>query len=351
MDKRLWLTVLALVFIFIMLTGLTVLSGCLSPKATISEDKITVEMLVTLPLVATTQATLTPEATLNLPTPTPPSTQPLEHTPTATREPSPTPTTTPEPFPTFDIAKSTLSQEAATQNLIELLETNMECELPCWWGIVPGETKVNSIESTFVPLGFDWYRDYEDLRDNTNYKASVSIKSTENIVQTIEVRGGAGEETYDRNQAWRPYALPRILEQLGAPVQAYVFYPFRFDRGGMQAYRLFLYYPELGVEVDYLGKAQPLDESPRWARACPSILETDEINLFLFQPGSVPDYLEQTLSESSLGFIPHDEGETPYDRVQWEQATGLSLDEFARLFAENPEGSVCFDFKTYWTGN
>lgn len=342
--------------IFLAVACLTMLSGCFSPEATVAEDGFAVETAATMPSVLATQQTIQPtstsEVTLNSPTP-PPSTatKQLEPTPTVTSIPSPTPTATPVAFPTFDVATSTLSQEAATQNLIDLLETNMGCELPCWWGIVPGETNVNSIESTFVPLGFDWYRDYEDLRDNTDYKASVSIISMESIVQSIEVWGGAGEETYDHNEAWRPYALPRILERLGKPEQVYVFYPFRFDPGGMQAYRLFMYYPELGVEIDYLGKAQPLDDNPKWARACPNILETDEINLFLFRPNTVPDYLEQTLPESSLGFIPRDEGETPYDLVNWEQATGLALDEFVRLFTENPESSVCFDFKTYWTGN
>jgi hypothetical protein len=274
-------------------------------------------------------------------------------TPTPSRPPSPTstPTVTPVVFPTFDVATSTLSEEAATQNLIELLETNGGCELPCWWGIVPGETNVESIEPTFVPLGFDWYRDYEELNGNTLYSDYIEFSSEAGVIQTILVYGGAGEETYDHNEAWRPYAILRILERLGTPEQLYVYYPFRFDPGGMQAYRLFMYYPELGVEIDYLGKAKPLDENPQWARACPNILETDEINLFLFQPGTVPDYLEQTLPESSLGFIPREEGEMPYDLVDWEQATGRSLDEFVRLFTENSEGGVCFDFKTYWTGN
>ncbi len=268
----------------------------------------------------------------------------------STLMPSPIKTSpTPVPFPTFDVAYSTLSEEAATQNLIELLETNRGCELPCWWGIVPGETNVDSIESTFVPLGFDWDRDYEELADNTPYLAYIDLTTNDKLVQSILVYGGAGEETYDRNEAWRPYSISRVLERLGLPENVYVYYPFRFDPGGMQAYRMFLYYPDLGVEIDYLGKASLNDDRPGWAQACHNILETDEINLFLFQPGTAPDYLELTMPKSSLP-LPKLEGDK-YDWVSWEQATESSLDEFWRLFTEADEGTACFEFKTYWTDN
>jgi len=175
--------------------------------------------------------------------------------------------------------------------------------------------------------------------------------SEDGVVQSIQVYGGAGEETYDHNEAWRPYAIPRVLERLGLPDDIYVYYPFRFDPGGMQAYRLFFYYHDLGVEIDYLGKASLIEERPQWAQACPNILETDEINLLLFQPGTVANYLRRTLPSSSLPLPELPPGTSPYDLISWEQATESSLDEFWRLFTESDEGTVCFEFKTYWTGN
>lgn len=335
-----------------LLICLLVLAGCSTTGGNTPEgDAITQQVPVTP--IPSIQEVL-PSSTSPSGTEAAPATQPA---PTATLTVQPTLTSgptrirpTPTPFPTFDVAYSTVSEEAATQNLIELLATNRGCKLPCWWGIVPGETNVNTIEPIFVHLGFDWNRDFETLNGNTPYRAYIDFTSEDGTVQTIEVRGGAGEETYDRNEAWQPYAIPRILESLGLPENVYVYYPFRFDPGGMQAYRLFLYYPDLGIEIDYLGKAGVVDERPQWARACPNILETDEINLFLFQPGSVPDYLERTMPESSLGFFPRGEEENPYDMLSWEQATETSLDEFYRLFTEAAEGSACFDFKTYWTG-
>lgn len=330
-----------------------VLMGCSTAGNTVSEYPAINEQASAIIISPTVAA---------LPSPIPPTEAatkpPTQSVPTATSTrkptltPSPTKTTpTPVPYPTFDVASSTLSEETATQNLIELLETNGDCELPCWWGMTPGETHTDSIETVFVPLGFDWYRDYEELKDNTPYKASTYLVSEDNVIQSIQVYGGVAEETYDHNEAWRPYAIPQVIESLGMPDDIYVYYPFRFDPGGMQAYRLFFYYHDLGVEIDYLGKASLVDEKAGWARACPNILETDEINLFLFQSGTIPDYLEQTLPSSSLPLPEPPEGKSKYDMASWEQATESSLDEFERLFTESDEGTVCFDFKTYWTGN
>ena len=292
-----------------LLIGLLFLMSCSVTSVDVSESNAIAEQATEVLVSPTHEALPSPpslsvEATKSVTQTVLPAMSTIQ--PTLT--PSPIKTTpTPIPFPTFDVASSTLSEEAATQNLIELLETNRGCELPCWWGIVPGETNVDSIESTFVPLGFDWYRDYEELKSNTPYLALVYLTTNDKLVESILVYGGAGGETYDRNEAWQPYAIPRVLERLGLPEQVYVYYPFRFDPGGMQAYRMFLYYPELGVEIDYLGKASPIDSRPGWVQACHNILETDEINLFLFQPGTVPDYLELTMPELSLP-LPNVEG-------------------------------------------
>lgn len=327
--------------------GIMLLAGCSRVSNNLPEDDVIAIQALPTPTILAQSISPSP-----LPSSTAVASATMEVAPTVTPTILPTlslENSTPTPFPTFDVAVSTLSKEVATQNLIELLETNRGCELPCWWGIMPGETNVDNIESIFVNLGFDWYRDYEELEDNTLYKASIYFVSEEGKIQSIEVRGGAGEETYDRNEAWRPYAIPRVLERLGVPENVYVYYPFRFDSGGMQAYRMFLYYPDLGVEIDYLGKATLIDNRPGWAQACHNILETDDINLFLFQPGTVPDYLELTMPESSLP-LPKLEGD-PYDWVSWEQATESSLAEFEQLFTETNAENACFEFKTYWTDN
>ena len=250
--------------------------------------------------VATTHvpATLTPTTTL---TPAPSATAPATQIPEANN--------------IDNVVHATLSEEEATQILIELLQTNGGCQLPCWWGIVPGETLVTDIGARFVPLGFNWNPDSHTLRDNTHYKASVDIEAKNGIVASIAVRGGVNEDTYDKNEAWRPYALPNLLSAYGIPSEVYVYYPFRFDPGGLASYRLFLYYPEQGIAIDYLGIADLIPDRNGWAQACPDILRTDEVNLFLFQPGTVPDYRQIRLPALSIPVPEQPEGTDPYDLI------------------------------------
>jgi hypothetical protein len=63
------------------------------------------------------------------------------YTDTPTNKPSSTRTTT----PTVEVAHTltnlpTLSQDEADAMVMDLLQKNADCQLPCWWGITPGET-------------------------------------------------------------------------------------------------------------------------------------------------------------------------------------------------------------------
>lgn len=68
-------------------------------------------------------------------------------TATHTLTPTPSASVTRKPYTylvstAFYITKTpTLSLAQANALVLDLLETNAGCQLPCWWGIVPGETK------------------------------------------------------------------------------------------------------------------------------------------------------------------------------------------------------------------
>ena len=117
---------------------LLILTGCSTTNDSMFEDISIVEQGLATVVRLTQEVSPSPfieEAAKS-------ATQPVPAA-TTTTQPNPTPVPTeiaPSaiPIPTLDVASSTLSKEATTQNLIELLETNRGCELPCWWGIVPG---------------------------------------------------------------------------------------------------------------------------------------------------------------------------------------------------------------------
>ena len=84
----------------------------------------------TVPLLPTIQFIPTLTATL-----------PLEPPNTST----PLPTNTLPPLPT-------LSPDEAMAEVQRLYETNNGCLLPCWWGIVPGQTNWTSVKHLFEPF-------------------------------------------------------------------------------------------------------------------------------------------------------------------------------------------------------
>ena len=67
--------------------------------------------------------------------------------PTTTAIPSPTQTAIATRMPI-----STLPAEAADARVLEFLKTNASCSLPCWWGITPGITSTDEIQSVLEPL-------------------------------------------------------------------------------------------------------------------------------------------------------------------------------------------------------
>ncbi len=83
-------------------------------------------------------------------TPTPSPTQrrfPPKH-PTATATATTIPTLT--PLPTF-------APEELETAVADLLANPMNCDVPCWWGAVPGVTSLDEIKHAVSPYNFDIY--------------------------------------------------------------------------------------------------------------------------------------------------------------------------------------------------
>lgn len=207
------------------------------------------------PLTNTITATLTNDQT-GLPTQVTPEEvpqQPLSiHTPqpsatsiapalTQTSTPSPM-TSLPTPMPT-----PTLTSKQKAENFTRLMTENGGCELPCWWGIIPGESKIETIAYQFVPQGFVWWEEWQQLdASSSSSGAIVTFVVEEKIIQSIKVGGrGEGEEFV---QDWRHYSLDQVLTRYGTPSQVSVYYPWKADPGP-SFYHLLLFYETSGIEI------------------------------------------------------------------------------------------------------
>jgi len=86
-----------------------------------------------------------------------------------TQTPNFLPSMTPESVNSIETILPTLSPNQKEQEVLELYLDNGGCELPCWWGIVPGETTIQDVQNRFSIIG----KISEGYPSNTNPEALI----------------------------------------------------------------------------------------------------------------------------------------------------------------------------------
>ncbi|MEJ5308298.1 MAG: hypothetical protein WHX52_00880 [Anaerolineae bacterium] len=269
----------------VILTTAMLLSSCLldadtpSPSPSPSPDATSItatpNSTPTRPLPSPTP-TLQPTKT---PSPTATPTLPLPtRTPKPTRTPrpttQPTATLTPVLFPTLDV-------EQMETFIADRLADNGGCELPCWWGITPGETSWETALQHFAAHGIQVFEDgalglhyqsgryqgrptYTDLME-------VNLDQADGIIRRIEVRNNG---YYPALQAqfttlWQRYALQPVLVRHGPPTR--VFFDMTIGApcigsGIFPTYDMWVIYDDQGIAIRYSGLL--LYDHDTWA-VCP----------------------------------------------------------------------------------
>ena len=230
----------------------------------------------------------------------------------------------------------TLTKIQHEQILYDLLATNDGCELPCWWGIIPGESQLGEIGPRFSAQGFEWDNNWL-LSWATGLEIFFGVDSTTEVIQSIRISSGSQEDR------WGRYSLDQILLRHGLPSRVQIIYPFRPDPSSTSSYHLFLFYEEQGMEIDYIGNAPPVINGK--SQFCAQFDHIYEIRLFLYQQKDetiVP--LKLVIPPESVGYIA--EPDTVYELTSWQQATGTSLEYFLSTFSES-NLDACVEFLTY----
>ncbi len=283
------------------------------------------------------------------PSPTPFWTStPLQPAPTATW----TATASPSPTPTLTSIPA-LPPEEAYDMLLELLQTNGGCELPCWWGISPGvstheeaETKLEpllGIAAGFYPgkkgsaISLDYPVGELLLSLSLNYKFPLEDRiemlyiSTEMLRYIEHEEEGSGFQFVYDSPAYHdllaPYTLDRMLAAFGPPEEVLVrgvVYAERYP-GLWEEMFLTLLYPERGIFVRYTMVGER--DGDKFV-GCPA---RAFIDLWLIPPGR-EDY------EALLSLTGDWEGDF-VDTRSLKEATGMSVGEFYRLF-QNPNRCI-----------
>ncbi|MBN2390647.1 MAG: hypothetical protein JXR84_07990 [Anaerolineae bacterium] len=283
-----WSTFVIAVMTIVCLAGCTVSSP--SPGETL------------LPKV-TPSSTASASPTSELPTPTPPA---PSSTPSLTPSPSPTfyPTRTPSPT-----SRPTLTADEEYRYVGEMLSTNGGCELPCWWGITPGESSWQGTKEGLPGLNFQfWFPE-----DFIKYDLYLVLTKEKNLVKTIDIRSECFE--CDRfAQDWQRYSLDQLLSRYGSPSRVRVVLALPIDAGGPTYYILYMFYDDLGISVIYMG---PATKQGEMLNTCFSF---HQITLWLQSPElSTP--LEQMIDPDEWAYT-----------VPLDEATGMGVEEFYETF-------------------
>ncbi len=262
-------------------------------------------------------------------------TPPRSSTPPTTRTPYPTRTPTSTPLPTLEPGE-------LAAFVLQMLETNGGCELPCWWGITPGETRWEDMLAYFRQREVNVVGGHLDVSypEQDGYRLpilSVEFQQEEDVVQSVRIRQERfGKFMADRfEQIGRRYALDQVLTRFGVPSEVYLTLYVGspcIGAGIVPAYQMWIVYQHLGIAILYNGYL--VNDLGGWL-FCPVFYRTG-----MFGETSVAEILLQAPS-SDAPIVSVEPGDDPFVIAgTLTELTGMSLEAFYEAFSQ-PTPRTC----------
>jgi hypothetical protein len=217
--------------------------------------------------------------------PVPIFTVPASETPTVTPTSTPAKPTLP---PTRLIPTPSLEQVERAFTLLE----DANCQLPCYWGIVPGETTFEQAKVTFETLGAVLlgsrtysFNDGELLQYTYTWNFYEATQQSSQLIDLyvfddvifrmeIHLRGQSFNQTF--HKYWGKYSITNLLEEYSVPDAVYVDPE---SDGGNDTWAI---YQKQGIYIGSLGIGIERDDN----LVCPGVREniTNTIFILLFAP-------------------------------------------------------------------
>lgn len=218
---------------------------------------------------------------------------------------SPVPTVEPSSLPPTATARVTQTPELLTSTMaptltadqeedfvLDLLQSNAGCQLPCWWGFTPGETTWQTAQTYFDSLGKKT-DEFSNARV-TNYTVKFSLPRHDiQIGQVYNVSNGTigmiwvkgatvrnNERVFGDQlflQDWQHYMPSQMLSVYGQPAKV-LLKTFQSVPDWVPPFNMLLYYPQQGILVRYYG---PTERRGEQIRLCP---QQADVTLWLWSP-------------------------------------------------------------------
>lgn len=247
----------------------------------------------------------------------------------------------------FVTLASTLSSQQREKRVLDLLQTNANCVLPCWWGIVPGKTMWSETKAFIESLGAKTSDNQTsgtssyhgtsgfDLEDNAVYNR-VEFVEHGGVVEGINIYS-FGDNASQWTKIWSNFSPAYIISRYGSPDRMWLMTSSQVHEAPVSAqmpYELWFFYDYLKFLIRYAGVVQ---YAPVY-RFCPAYGENGQlipdVRIFLADPVN-PTSLE-TLS-NALSTV----GKTDYIQPI-EKATGLTVKQVSSLLIQGGS-QACFN--------
>lgn len=171
--------------------------------------------------------------------------------------------------PTLTFAPA-LSPDDAEMYVVELLQTNGECRLPCFWGFVPGQTAMQQFQSKLNSLynlqnavlfgdtggGMKITLPRSSVMLETWVTAVVDSRNQSEIIRRLQVEMTAYKDTGTERDSiygdtlytkyFQYYGLPSLLSVYGSPEKVFVGAELAAQMGGEDVLYLIIEYTSQG---------------------------------------------------------------------------------------------------------
>ena len=276
-----------------------------------------VEDVVLITVTAVSPTTISPTQKPSATATTIPTTTPTQ-TPAASATATTIPTLT--PLPTF--APDELETAVA-----DLLANPMNCDVPCWWGAIPGKTTIDEIKHSLAPYNFD-ISEYEYEDNGKPISVLILGIGHDEESNDFNIRMGYG---FTNSSLFDVLAYSssvfEILAKYGQPDEIWL-ETMSFKREDLPT-RLNLVYLQKGMAVGYVVDGDIQDEN---VIACFTDEETGRVRLLA--PNTAISYKDfPTIFEKDRRYLP------------LEEATDLTIAEFMEQFSD-PTKPQCLETPT-----
>lgn len=228
--------------------------------------------------------------------------------------------------PTIMVTKSIPSLE-------DLIKTNGDCSLPCFWGIRPGITTWTEAMDLFSQLDIQGVIGTSP-RNFKYFTANVEANSVAillNLYQKDDIVGAILLTISNKPPLTGPhpdieqYLIKKTFMNLGRPTD--VLLKLDFAPGGpseTSSYSFWVTYDSYGLKEDYIGSI----EQPGDSKVCPEVT-FEQVVLYLYSP--------------SLDFVPWGP-DISDDAEKLENLTSITATDFFQL-STNSDTPVCLEIK------